>query len=79
MAVAKSADEILPTAADLLTLRQAAEYAPALGDERAVWYQVRRGSIPHVRVGGKVLVVRQDLDALARQRCYGPVLFSNSA
>lgn len=54
-----------PTARDLMTIAQAAEYCPAFSSHQVVRRLITAGEIPVVRLGGRVLVVRQDLDAIA--------------
>lgn len=53
-------------AADLLTVHQAADYAPALG-ERYLRRLIAERRIPVVRIGRRVFLRRSDLDALAAE------------
>lgn len=52
------------SADDLLTVHQAAAYAPAIG-ERFLRRLIMERRIPVVRIGRRVFIARRDLDALA--------------
>ncbi len=52
------------SASSLMTIKQAAEYAPALG-ERFLRRLLDERRIPLIKIGGRVFVDRNDLDALA--------------
>ncbi|MEQ8716478.1 MAG: helix-turn-helix domain-containing protein [Acidimicrobiales bacterium] len=58
-----TADSETPSAADLLTIPEAAQYAPAFG-QRFIRRLLDMRTLPKVKIGGRVFVSRRDLDAL---------------
>lgn len=58
--------EANPKAAHLLTVPQAAEYAPAFG-ERYFRRLIADRKMPFFKIGGRVFISRDDIDQLVAQ------------
>ncbi len=56
----------------LLTVEQLLEREPALGSRARVWEMVRRGLLPSVRAGRRILIESEQIEAWKRSggKCF---------